>query len=690
MGRSQTRAVVLGVVCVGLLGVVTNVATGALPESWNPYLWIAWPLLLVVLGVLVTMEIRRVRPEQNHLHSSPRSRELLIDRVRRYWIRGVLDGSLYQKARIELGLQLRIDAPHPWQALVARPGSTARAVPPGTSVTTVFDELDQLMLIRGAPGAGKTTMLLELVRDLLQRATDDARHPIPVVLPLSTWALTREPLGEWIVRELAGQYEIPRADVVQWLATDQVMPMLDGLDEVAAEHQDACVEAINKFRADRGTTRLVVTCRSEDYERMKRPLRTYGTLTIQPLTRDQVREFLETTGPQLAAVRLALSQDPVLWELLESPLNLSIMVLAYGGVKEGSIQTGGTVAEQRERMLATYVRTMLRRRSHVRFRPRRTARRMAYLAAQLSGNDQTVFTFDQFNEFSVPFRGAPLGTAGSLLLLAGAPLAGAGYLTLGFPGLVLGAAAALAFALGAGLELIDKIDAFWFRDPSKLSEMSHLLSGRFSSDDVFSYHEMRGITAIVAGAGSGLLFGLSRELDIWATAAYGLSVAVAVVIVGWVCEGFTMGLIYLQSRDTHHELPTSRARTIARRGLVIALGVAVLAALVPTILVGLTEDLAAGVTYGGLLAVCAGVYTFLWLGGYLIAEQVVIRVMLHLSKVFPLPGRPFLHYATQCLFLRRVGDSYMFHHLSLQEYFAGMWPSQHQMRDMVDERLPGL
>jgi hypothetical protein len=52
----------------------------------------------------------------------------------------------------------------------------------------------------------------------------------------------------------------------------------------------------------------------------------------------------------------------------------------------------------------------------------------------------------------------------------------------------------------------------------------------------------------------------------------------------------------------------------------------------------------------------------------------------------PLPLRPFLDYATQCLFLRQVGDGYLFAHLSLLEFFADMWRSG----DVPAERLDAL
>lgn len=52
----------------------------------------------------------------------------------------------------------------------------------------------------------------------------------------------------------------------------------------------------------------------------------------------------------------------------------------------------------------------------------------------------------------------------------------------------------------------------------------------------------------------------------------------------------------------------------------------------------------------------------------------------------PLSLRPFLDYATQCLFLRQVSDGYLFAHLSLLEFFADMWCYD----DVPAERLDAL
>lgn len=40
---------------------------------------------------------------------------------------------------------------------MASPNGSSRVVAAGTTMTEVFDELDETMLVLGAPGSGKTT-----------------------------------------------------------------------------------------------------------------------------------------------------------------------------------------------------------------------------------------------------------------------------------------------------------------------------------------------------------------------------------------------------------------------------------------------------------------------------------------------------------------------------------------------------
>ena len=103
------------------------------------------------------------------------------------------------------------------------------------------------MLLLGEPGAGKTTLLLELTRTLLERAERDIHLPMPVIFTLSTWAEKRLSLSDWMLDELKTKYQVPHEIGRTLFATNQIIPLLDGLDEVAENARRACVQAITVY-----------------------------------------------------------------------------------------------------------------------------------------------------------------------------------------------------------------------------------------------------------------------------------------------------------------------------------------------------------------------------------------------------------------------------------------------------------
>src|SRR5262249_42735236 len=153
-----------------------------------------------------------------------------------------------------------------------------------------------------APGSGKTTLLLQLAQDLLDRAEEDPEYPIPVVFPLSTWAVSRRPIITWLIDELSERYDVPRKIGQAWVESDRVLPLLDGLDEVKQEHRDACAEAINTFRRSHGLLPIVVCSRRTEYEAMTLKLRLQGALVAQPLTAQQIDHYLTELGSAASAV----------------------------------------------------------------------------------------------------------------------------------------------------------------------------------------------------------------------------------------------------------------------------------------------------------------------------------------------------------------------------------------------------
>jgi hypothetical protein len=133
-------------------------------------------------------------------------------------------------------------------------------------------------------------------------------------------------------------------------------------------------------------------------------------------------------------------------------------------------------------------------------------------------------------------------------------------------------------------------------------------------------------------------------------------------------------------------VPSPLARAVLRRGLLAAPLVALVTPILPGLLVAWPGTSVDGYRFAAVVTVGAAMLTLVWLGGFAVVEQAMVRLTLRKLDLAPLPLRPFLDYATQCLFLRQVGDGYLFVHLSLLEFFAAMG----DLNDVPGERLDEL
>ena len=330
-----------------------------------------------------------------------RNRQAMLKLVHNTWIKGVLEQSLHGAALIELGMDYDPTAvDHPWDMVVQMPERPDKAVPPGTHIADVFDDVGDSLLILGEPGSGKTTMLLELARDLIARAEQDDMLHIPVVFNLSSWAVKQQPLlHEWLIEELRTKYYIPKKVAQAWIRDDVLLLLLDGLDEVKAEARDKYVEAINVFHQAH-LVPLVVCSRTADYAALTAKLHLLGAIGLRPLTPTQIDAYLAGAGTELQAVRATLKHDPVLQEMTESPLFLSIMTLAYSGLEPADLQSLTTPEARRQHLFDTYTERMFRRRTKADlYMFEQTCHWLGYLAKGMTAKRQSIFLVNSLDIF---------------------------------------------------------------------------------------------------------------------------------------------------------------------------------------------------------------------------------------------------------------------------------------------------
>ena len=291
-------------------------------------------------------------------------RARLLSRLSRTYTE-YLDQSVEHDAILKL--QLELDwlpgkTFRPQDRLLPVPHRQAERLPAGTSLLEAFDRTGGLdgdgLLVLGEPGAGKTTLLFELARRLTERAQTDPRHPLPVYLPLSSWATRRPPLDQWLVEQLNELYQIPRPLARRWTTGTQLLFVLDGLDEIPdRSDRIACVKAINQFTRFGRSARLpvVVASRPTEYDTLPVKLQLETAIGVRPLDPTVVLDALEH-APGMQAVVAAVRGDPELLELLRSPLLVSMLTLTYAGVPEAQIHAiTGTPAERRHQLITDYV-----------------------------------------------------------------------------------------------------------------------------------------------------------------------------------------------------------------------------------------------------------------------------------------------------------------------------------------------
>ncbi len=384
---------------------------------------------------------RSLRPEKDSLfHRTKKTDQSVRERYLDYLERDVgqrLKASIHRARFLDIGVDEKLNATVPWYYKALE----------GQQQFGTFDEAfvayEGRVLLLGPPGSGKTTTLLNLAQKLISEAQKDQTAPVPLLFNLSKFSnisptkvseqlnwlrKEREPSEEnparvfeqWLIQMLI---EMPveglnKHTAQQWVNSGEVALLLDGLDEVNESYVVKLAEIVNQTYFREHPLQILVVCsRIIEYQPLEEDkdarLRLNGAVTLQPPTHQQIDSYLEDA--QALALRDALRDDDVLYEMAQTPLTLSMMTLAYGGEAPTDIPHDVPFLERRRKLLDTYVERMVQRtarREHIipfdlnpdndvppRYPLRQTNHYLGWLAIKLSERMRTLFPLSRFYSF---------------------------------------------------------------------------------------------------------------------------------------------------------------------------------------------------------------------------------------------------------------------------------------------------
>lgn len=652
---------------------------------------------------------------------------ILLNKVEQFWVKGVLEKGIGEGVLIDIH-QKRFDTAvnQPWQEVVNTAVSDAISQP----ILHTYEATDRALFILGAPGAGKTTLLITLARDLIAQARHDDSKAIPVILNLASWAEKRPSLDKWILEELTSKYQIPQGTGRHWLANDQLILLLDGLDEVSQQHQTSCIQAINQFRIEHGLSGIVVCSRQEPYQTVAEQLNLGGAVLLQPLDEDQIVAYLNAVGISLAQINDAVDRDAVLREFAQSPLMLRVM--SEVAIEDTAVITA-EVTHTRQQLFDAYVNQMLARRGPLTYSVATTKAYLAWLARKMEAHNQVLFLLEQIQPSWLPTRQLQRAFVLTSRLIDGFSLAVVVWLfwllvrlspvginsiwseplTQRLP-LALIPASFLIFLtiyLLLGL-LAGAVDLFFYERRAKLGDRftptrkdewtqtavviivvmlaSFLLIGIFRSPFIALAISL--FTGVSFALTTFTIHGYSYRSDIrtveilrwsWRGAIAGLGVGLIISVLFELIEYQIVGpnqilgtpinislLCILLGGLRGNRLTTTHT---PRQGILLSRRSALAAGALFAIILSLSTTMTYGYAHFGALAgiLAAWVAATLYGAGSVVNHYWLLFWLMRLKKI-PKQYTTFLDEAANRVLLNKVGGGYMFIHRLLQEHFSEM------------------
>ncbi|MEV7767855.1 NACHT domain-containing protein [Microbacterium sp. NPDC086615] len=188
-------------------------------------------------------------------------------------------------------------------------------------------------VVHGAPGAGKSTF----VRNLRRELAADPGNPLPIVLTAREYfpSAQDKSVVQYLCSTLQAtlNFELTDAEVIDILTLGAATVIFDGLDEVTDVQQRInFVERICTFANEFPVLSILVTSRSVGYDRAPLPEPAFQTFILDEYSPQQSREYVKRWFHSISRSDLVVDferESNTIKDLKQNPLLLSLLCILY-------------------------------------------------------------------------------------------------------------------------------------------------------------------------------------------------------------------------------------------------------------------------------------------------------------------------------------------------------------------------
>ncbi|NDJ86501.1 MAG: HEAT repeat domain-containing protein [Chloroflexi bacterium] len=180
--------------------------------------------------------------------------------------------------------------------------------------SNAFEYLQSRAIMAGEADTGKTVTLLAYARHAIMNRLEDGTQPLPILASAATWPpFSRQPLSEWLAH-LTGLDEVRVADLVD---EGQIFLLVDHLHYLGTHQEDlpSCLIQLIRSYIEGDSTgsgwlpqrplrhnQVLISGRIRDLGLLSAQLNDIGLITLQPLSDEQIEDYLVPYPDLQAAV----------------------------------------------------------------------------------------------------------------------------------------------------------------------------------------------------------------------------------------------------------------------------------------------------------------------------------------------------------------------------------------------------